>query len=631
MRRAVSFLVSAGIVSLLSSEVWGITKEEIISLVKFGVSDVEIIKQIEKERTVFNLQIQDVLQLKREGVPDTVIKYMLQTPQLFGKGRQAPKGEEAVIKPKEKTPEEIQAEEERRREEERRQAEERAKAEEAKRRAYAKGVMKQGLALAKKGKWVEAIKHFQGFLEREGYGPGTEEFYNAKFGIAYALANAKLYQSAAKTLMEVLLEGPDKPFFKDAFEKLRELRRVIIYSPPDIEQLASFDYGLYSKAFQDEVNYVLGEYFFELGFYNPGNFERALKHFESLSPEAPDKAKALYLTGLIQVRFHMFKSAVESFQSAIDTAERVGDESGIIDLSYMALARLAYEAGSYDAAVFYYKKVPRESPRIRQVFYELAWTYLMKGDYSRTFGVLQALHSPFFANAFYPELWIIEAKAFSDLCRYDQARRALEMHASEVAAYMEPLKRFISQQQGPEDFYNSFVASVNGGEVKERLPEKLAFAVLGNVEFYNVYRTIRQIEWEISEFQKHQAELGNFGAQMLVKLQVLKKDRVIEAGTKIQMILRDLDEELAEAELHQHEIEVDILSAAIEYEAREAKRLAGAEVEEEERESVAKPKASVVIGGDTVVWPFEAEYWADEFPYYRGLVTSKCVAGEVSK
>jgi tetratricopeptide (TPR) repeat protein len=626
MRRTSNLLIVASIVTLVSSNLYAITKEEVISLVKFGISDVEIIKAIEKDRTVFNLQIQDVLQLKREGVPDSVIKYMLQTPQLFGKGREAPKAKEAEKKGevKEKTPEEIQAEEERRREQERKAAEERARAEEAKRQAYARGVMKQGLSFAEKGKWVEAIKHFQGFLEREGYGPGTQEFYSAKFGMAYALANAKLYQSAARTLVEVLLEGPDKPFFKDAFAKLRELRRVIIYSPPDIEQLTSFDYGLYSKGFQDEVNYVLGEYFYEVG-----NFDRALKHFEAVSEDAPDKAKALYLTGLVQVQFKMFKSAVESFQSAITIAERTKSDPAIIDLSYMALARIAYEAGSYDAAVFYYKKVPKDSPRIRQVFYELAWTYLMKGDYSRTFGVLQALHTPFFQYTFYPDLWIIEARAFSDLCRYEQAKKALEMHDSEVGAYMEPLKRFIAQQQAPEDFYNNFVASVNGGEVKERLPEKLTYPVLGNVEFYNVYRTIKQIEKEIGEFQRHQGELGQFGAQMLVKLEVLRKERIFEAGVKIQQILRDMDDVLAQAQLHQTEIEVDINSAAIEFETREARRLAGAEVEEEKQESAVKPKASVVIGGDTVVWPFEGEYWFDEFPYYRGLVTSRCGSGEV--
>ncbi|NOZ02955.1 MAG: tetratricopeptide repeat protein [Deltaproteobacteria bacterium] len=593
---------------------WAITKEEVMTLTKLGIPEAEVVKAIDKDRTVFNLKIQDILELKKAGVPDKVIKYMLATPQKYGKAPGATSAtsegaaESAAEKPAavhEKTPEEIKAEEERQREE-------------ARRKAYARGIMRQGLALAEDGEWVDSIELFQQFLKRGNFGPGTAEFYNAKYGIAAALTEAHLYQSAAKLLVEVLLEGTDKPFFKEAFQQLRSLRKEIIYNPPDLEQLTNFQYGSFSQSFQDSVNYVLGEFF-----YDYGNYQRAIKHFQAVSEDSPDRGKALYLLGLVQVRYKMYKSAVESIQEAILAAERIGDDP-VVDLGYMALARIAYEAQQYDAAVFYYKKVPSDSVRAARVFYEIAWTYLLKGDYSRALGAFHAMHSPYFKETFHPELWILEARVYSDLCRYEQARKALDAFARTVGIYMEPLKQFIAAQKSPDDYHKDFVGSVNQDpSVKVKLPLPMTYPVLSNIEFYNVYRTIRQIEREQAEISAAKGRLGSFANEMLVKLAVLRKDRIFESGVKIQQILNDLDVAMGDAQVHETEIEVDINSAAIDKMTMETRMMVG-EGDEGEKE-IKRAGPTAIIGGDTQVWPFEGEYWHDEIDYYRSMLTSQCI------
>jgi len=631
MKRHLSMALFTTLVAIMTATwslaAWAITKEEVMTLAKLGIPEPEIRKAIEKDRTVFDLKIQDILELKKAGVPDTVIKYMLATPQKFGGApgeapAEARTETEATAaagpEVREKTPEEIKAEEERQREEARRLAEEQARAEEGRRKAYARGIMRQGLALAQDGEWVDAVELFQQFLKRGNFGPGTMEFYNAKYGIAAALSEVKLYQSAAKLLVEVLLEGPDRPFFKDAFLQLRKLRKEIIYNPPDLEQLTQFNFGTYSQTFQDSVNYVLGEFF-----YDYGNYQRAIKHFEAVSDESPDQGKALYLMGLVQVRYKMYKSAVQSLQQAILAAEAIGDDP-VAHLGYMALARVAYEAQEYDAAIFYYKKVPRDSARAPLVFYEMAWSYLVKGDYSRALGAFHALHSPFFEETFHPELWILEARVYSDLCRYEQARKALDVFDRTVGIYMESLKQFINAQKSPDDYHRNFVASVNDdGSVEKKLPFKLAYPVLSNIEFFNVYRTIRQIEREQAEIAEHKGRLGGFASEMLVKLAVLKKDRIFESGVKIQQILKDLDVAMGDAQVHETEIEVDINSAAIEKMTLETRMLVG-EYEEEDKEAEEAPPTAI-IGGDTQVWPFQGEYWHNEINFYRSMLTSQCI------
>ncbi len=634
-RNSISKLLLAAVftgVVLSSGAASAITKEEVVTLaVQLMVPEADIIAQIEKDRSIFNLAIGDILELRKAGVPDGVIKFMMSTPQRYAAPAPAPAQQgtapaaakaqpvqQAPVAPvvREKTPEELEAERVRLAEEAERRAVEEKQAEEARRKAYASGKLRKGLELAEAGQWVDALQLFQSFLREENYADDSIEVYNAKYGMAAALTNAGLYQSAARLLVEVLLQGTDKPFFQDAFKKLRVLRREVIYNPHELEMLTSFPVVAFSDAFQAEFNYVMGEYFYDIG-----DYERAIAHLSRVAGDSPDVARAKYLVGLVQVRNSMYKSAVQSFQEAVTVAEVEGGDPAIRDLAYMGLARIAYEAENHDAAIFYYKKVPGDSPRAGTVFYELAWTYLMKGDYSRALGAFHAIRSPYFDDAFIPELWILEARVYGDLCYYDKASKALDMFDAEIAVHQVPLRRFMDAQQSLESYYDAFIKSVNAPDEKS-LPRELTLPVMSNVEFYNLYRTIRQIEKETSMINANAGKLGDFATEMAGRLDVLHKDNVVRCGVTVQRILKGVEADIERSQIHQTEIQVDISGAEIDALNQELRVLSG---EEEEVSSSKAKRSDIVIGGDTEVWPFKGEYWLDEVPYFRSSLVSKCV------
>ena len=76
----IAVAVCAGVL-LAPSAGWAISKGEIITLAKLQISEDEIVAAIEKDRTIFNLTINDILELKNAGVPEKVIRFMLATPQ----------------------------------------------------------------------------------------------------------------------------------------------------------------------------------------------------------------------------------------------------------------------------------------------------------------------------------------------------------------------------------------------------------------------------------------------------------------------------------------------------------------------------------------------------------------------
>ena len=597
-----------------------ITVQQIKGLTTMGIAPAEIIKAIEREKTVFNLTVQDILGLKKAGVDKKVLSYMLSTPQRFGK-----KGAKKVKGPApapdktdapQLTDEERRAEEERMRQDALKMLEEKKRAEQARRKAYAKGVLARGRALAQEGKFVQSIQAYQSFVQQGGFGPDTEEAYLANFGIAEALVKAGLYQSAAKQLVDILLAGPERPFFQSAFEQLRELRKKVNYSPPDLEELTKFFVGKFSQSFQDSYNYVIGEFYYD---YN--NWSQVLKYLDVVTPRSKDYGKAQYLKGLVEVRNQLYKSAVGSFQRAIVATEENGSDAEVKDLSFLALARIAYEAGDYDAAIYYYRKIPNRSYKRATALYESAWVYFVKGDFSRALGTFHTLHSPYFKHQFYPELWILESTIYMNLCRFKYAEKALGEFRKEVLPLGTPLKSFLVKTVRPEEFYVALVSTLEGKK-SYGLPARLIALVMSDVDFYNLYKTVKQIESEQEIIRTSAAKLGEFGTELSTKLSDLHAGRVRDIGYKIQQILKASEGNLADYEQKSREIQEDLYNEQLQEEERKLREIAGDT--EAPADTTATGGATAIVGSDSWEWPFEGDYWSDEIGYYRAFIRDQC-------
>ena len=56
-----------------------LTQADVISMVKAGVSDEDIMRRIDATRTVFRLSSEDVIRLRNEGISDRLATFMLDT------------------------------------------------------------------------------------------------------------------------------------------------------------------------------------------------------------------------------------------------------------------------------------------------------------------------------------------------------------------------------------------------------------------------------------------------------------------------------------------------------------------------------------------------------------------------
>jgi tetratricopeptide (TPR) repeat protein len=86
-----------------------------------------------------------------------------------------------------------------------------------------------------------------------------------------------------------------------------------------------------------------------------------------------------------------YVKAIDVFQRATQLTPDTPEHRQVIDLSWLAIGRLLYEADQWAQAVQAYNHIDRTSPEFGSMLYELAWVYVRLGDVERAQRALEVL------------------------------------------------------------------------------------------------------------------------------------------------------------------------------------------------------------------------------------------------
>jgi hypothetical protein len=113
--------------------------------------------------------------------------------------------------------------------------------------------------------------------------------------------------------------------------------------------------------------------------------------------------------------------------------------------------------------------------------------------------------------------------------------------------------------------------------------------------------------------------LGDFGAEVLERVQAARKTQLLDAGIKINQALTVIDQELTDWSVKASEIEFDIGAA-------EADKVKAELINPDFVPATAVEGTTLfVVADDWQYWPFEGEYWVDEIGNYRSFLNSECI------
>ncbi|MAD61767.1 MAG: hypothetical protein CMH49_09715 [Myxococcales bacterium] len=615
--------------SMITSIAWGLTVDNVIGMHQAKVPASVIIQTLQSAGASSNLSLADVKRLKKAGVPQNVIDAMMPS-----KSSTSPEPE-PELEPEAENDEEIKAEQS---EEEKKIAEAAKKAaEEAarkKREELKKARMKEiARRLAKAEEYlsdqdyVQALKSFDEFLQSDDQSPeGTAQ---AQFGLAEALFGLGLYANAMVNYEEILQTAPEEnPVFEQSFYRFRQCSQMVSYEGLP-GALTDHYIGGFSPKFQDSYHYFLGKLFF-----SAADPERAKLYLEKVEARSSDYARAQYVLGLIAVNeadndFGGLIKANQYFQQAITLAEQetYQDElRRVIDLSYLSLARIAYTIAtdipdSYDAAIFYYRKVPSSSTNYIEALYESAWAYFLKGNFRRGMGIFHTLDGPDWESYYLPDTHLLEAQVFLNLCRTQFAQEAIKRLEKKYLDLKPTLKLYLESYE--ESIFEAFVKK----KLKKGLdlPRRLHLSVLADSRFNESYMNVSRYGSEIKAIEDNRE---TFGSELTERLLERAKD-LVEQGKELlsQMIIQILREREEELDSLDEKVE----RMRFEIEDQNAQRLEkqiedsyDGEISSDAEKAISQNTASLLVGDKYQTWPFEGEFWEDEINSYRSYLTNQC-------
>lgn len=203
-----------------------------------------------------------------------------------------------------------------------------------------------------------------------------------------------------------------------------------------------------------------------------------------------------------------YRTAIERFRRVTTMPADSAEHRHVIDLAWMAIGRLQYEAEAFKDAAEAYKKVDRNSKEFETMLYELAWVYVRMGDVQRAERALEVLA---IADPESQELGEGSLLRADLLLRAGSFRKAEGLYNSVKEIY-EPthdkVANFLSSEQDPGAFYDRLTKDdeelAATGEIppvairwaREAEDGQRAFAIMDDVQ--ECRRLIKQ-SYELSE------------------------------------------------------------------------------------------------------------------------------------
>ncbi len=607
---------------LFSRSAAAITVDEIILLCKTGVSADIVIQNIKASGAKPKVGPADVEKMRQSKVPDKVISFLTGG----ASGKVSPSAGDA----RRSADDAKKREEERKREAERLRLEAERLKLEAKRLArdakaardkvaHLQGRVKVVLSTAfddlRRGREWKAITALHAFLGSGLVQPNSYPFLEGSYGLGRAFFSVSMYQAASGHLVEVIRRGPTTPRFDDAVSLLQKIVDKLEFVHPVIALLAAFESDLKKRprSWLDEYHFFLGEFY---GRYD--NAKKALHHFAAVSARSRRYPAALYHQGLIHTGKKKARTGIRFFRKALKAAKAAKNKP-VQDLARQAVARLAFEIGSFRAAAHFYGKIGRKSRVFPGAQYELAWTQVMSEKYRKALGTIHGLRSPFFAQEYYPDLLVLEAATYLNMCRYKEADKTLKRFNRQRKTLLTRIRRYLATKPSNARLYKD-VRQLASKKPGKKLPKLVLHALVADVSFYRTLKTARQLE---TEMQLARTKLSG-KVQKVVLADLTKRHKIYlqRAGVEIKRRLRDLVVKQDMVKVKADEIGLEVELAAKGQLEAVRRRIASGKRSKDRRKLPRILRLKVRHGQQ--VWPFEGEYWLDEIGKFRSRLRKAC-------
>lgn len=480
--------------------------------------------------------------------------------------------------------------------------------------------IEQLVQLYRAKKYQTCSKEFYDLLASNAF---PEHQTKIQYYLAKCLYDFELYHGAQHYFMEVVKRGPSNPYFRYALPRLvaiaehtgndTELLRIVDKIPPEA----------FPRRAQNHLYYLMGRKLFE-----ESELSQAASYLRQISSKSELYMRSKYFEGIIASEQGKYRTAVQAFREVMQAepplagdARKLQEIEDLKDLALINIARIYFGLERFDNADQYYAMVDRESTYWPESLFERAWASFWRQDLNQALGLLLTVQSPYFSEDEYiPEVTILRALTYFNLCEYDDVERILIRFEDESQAVIGELKTFVDQyrvganQQILDQAYDAYFGRSHKGS---RLQQALFSRVLRNRDLASIVRHLDMMDAELAAIDTKQ---GAFKATVGDELKrVIEADRQrykVRAG---RLLLIELARQQATLE------DLMLQSEVIRFEVTDAQRQDYEfKMQNPDVGSLDDRKIDFSTSKTIIYWPFNGEFWADELGYYRYTEHGSC-------
>ncbi len=367
------------------------------------------------------------------------------------------------------------------------------------------------------------------------------------------------------------------------------------------------------------IRYILAKKYFRVGKYN-----KALKALNGTIPkDHPSKPFALLLEGSIFSITNKTELAVAAYKNCIRETKRQMNQtknknrlrqlSVNRDYCIVGVARTEFHGRKYDEATLSYLDLSKDSYVWPEVLFEEAWNSFYQRDYNRTLGKLVTYNAPIMNFVFNPEIEVLKALTYMELCLFDDARKVVDDYYRKYQEDTLAVKKYLSKYGKNYKYFYLLAKSVkNGKKPGNKLLNKLMNSILNDAAFIEL----------IDSFNVGRDEIERVKALSNAKMR-----KVFTSNLRESLLLqRDLIGAYVRKSLH---LNMDYLDKSFEGMTYIKLEVLGRRKEQLYFASndVNRSRGDIRYlkrNDKQYFWTFNGEFWADELGDYVFSLKSEC-------
>jgi tetratricopeptide (TPR) repeat protein len=506
------------------------------------------------------------------------------------------------------------------------------------------------------------------------------EYANAELTLGRALVRAGAYASAERYLLRALGHGPRSSFFGPAYRAMVDIALETREQAAVLAMLDKAQpFADLPKDSRNEHEYLAGKVAYEAGNLAEGESHFASVDRQSRFFAAALYFRGL--THVRKGHFAAARASLCEIVEQVDQSRFTffidGRYYAIKDLAYLALGRIAHEQGKYDDSYYFYFRVPEDSERLPDALFEASWSMFQKGEFEAAGAFLEQFDRAFPKSPLAPDVLLLHAMIDLKSCQFDRTRSELEELvrvyrpvSDEVRAMLKDpgrrrilYKRLLGKQQigmardpivellkiDPKFFryYGDIIALDREAgllpaqiAVWDELTAKQAGKEVGNqaTEAVQLVKDVEALQpiakgdpdmedrvGDLLTQARRASRLTNVGsgpfaqeaaaAQKLTGEARALRARLVDATSAIaEQALLDLDKRLREMLRQARLTQID---AVIGKKKKLEIEISNLREGRYPPDMFAQLQLEGLMGDDEEYWPFEGEYWSDEYENYK--------------